>query len=153
MGVAPAIRRLAGETPRHHPRHLLHCPDDELRNTLVPANNRWPLADVMDAAKYYAERTGRRISIEYALIRDVNDQLWRADMLGQLLHRELQQMAHVNLIPLKPHPASGTPPAAASRGFPGTMCAPKGSPARCVTPAGGTLPQPVVSSRRRREVD
>lgn len=84
----------------------MHCPDDELRNTLVPANNRWPLADVIDAAKYYADRTGRRISIEYALIRDVNDQLWRADMLGQLLHRELQQMAHVNLIPLNPTPGS-----------------------------------------------
>ena len=56
--------------------------------------------------RYYADRTGRRISIEYALIRDVNDQLWRADMLGQLLHHKLHQMAHVNLIPLNPTPGS-----------------------------------------------
>lgn len=106
VGVAPAIRRLADEDLAVTLAISLHCPDDDLRNTLVPANNRWPLADVIDAAQYYADRTGRRISIEYALIRDVNDQLWRADMLGQLLHHKLHQMAHVNLIPLNPTPGS-----------------------------------------------
>jgi 23S rRNA (adenine2503-C2)-methyltransferase len=58
---------------------------------------------VLDAAFDYAARTGRRISIEYALIRDVNDQPWRADLLGKLLRGKL---AHVNLIPLNPTPGS-----------------------------------------------
>ena len=106
VGVAPAIRRLADEDLAVTLAISLHCPDDELRNTLVPANNRWPLEDVIAAARYYADRTGRRVSIEYALIRDVNDQAWRADMLGSLLHKELRQMVHVNLIPLNPTPGS-----------------------------------------------
>jgi 23S rRNA (adenine2503-C2)-methyltransferase len=58
---------------------------------------------VLDAAWGYAETTGRRVSIEYALIRDVNDQAWRADLLGDLLAGHL---AHVNLIPLNPTPGS-----------------------------------------------
>jgi 23S rRNA (adenine2503-C2)-methyltransferase len=58
---------------------------------------------VLQAAWDYAARTGRRVSIEYALIRDVNDQPWRADLLGQLLAGKL---AHVNLIPLNPTPGS-----------------------------------------------
>ena len=52
----------------------LHAPDDELRNTLVPVNTRWKVAEVLAAADAYAARTGRRYSIEYAMIRDVNDQ-------------------------------------------------------------------------------
>ena len=65
----------------------LHAPDDELRDTLVPVNNRWKISEALDAARYYADVTGRRVSIEYALIRDVNDQPWRADLLGKRLHR------------------------------------------------------------------
>jgi 23S rRNA (adenine2503-C2)-methyltransferase len=61
------------------------------------------VAEVLDAAWEYAEQTGRRVSIEYALIRDVNDQAWRADLLGRLLAGRL---AHVNLIPLNPTPGS-----------------------------------------------
>ena len=52
----------------------LHAPDDELRDELVPVNQRWKVAEVLDAAWDYAAATGRRVSIEYALIRDVNDQ-------------------------------------------------------------------------------
>jgi 23S rRNA (adenine2503-C2)-methyltransferase len=66
-------------------------------------NNRWPVAEVMDAAWGYAEATGRRVSIEYALIRDINDQQWRAEALADLLTGRL---AHVNLIPLNPTPGS-----------------------------------------------
>lgn len=84
----------------------LHTPDDELRDTLVPVNNRWSVQEVLEAARYYADRTGRRVSIEYALIRDVNDQPWRADMLGEKLRKKLGQFAHVNLIPLNPTPGS-----------------------------------------------
>ena len=52
----------------------LHPPDDELRDTLVPINFRWKIKEVLGAAEAYAEKTGRRYSIEYALIRDINDQ-------------------------------------------------------------------------------
>ena len=65
----------------------LHAPDDELRDTLVPVNTRWNVAEVLDAAWRYAERTRRRVSIEYALIRDINDQAWRADLLGEAAQR------------------------------------------------------------------
>src|SRR4029079_10433286 len=81
----------------------LHAPDDDLRDTLVPVNLRWKVAEVLDAAWQYAARPGRRVSIEYAMIRDVNDQPWRADLLGRLLSGKL---AHVHLIPLNPTPGS-----------------------------------------------
>jgi len=61
------------------------------------------VAEVLAAADDYATRTGRRYSVEYAMIRDVNHQPWRADLLGGLLARRL---AHVNLIPLDPTPGS-----------------------------------------------
>ena len=61
------------------------------------------VAEVLQAAWDYAARTGRRVSIEYALIRDINDQPWRAELLGRLLAGKL---AHVNLIPLNPTPGS-----------------------------------------------
>lgn len=106
VGLAPAIRKLADEGLSVTLAVSLHTPDDELRDTLVPVNNRWSVAEVLDAAKYYADTTGRRISIEYALIRDINDQPWRADMLGSKLHKALGSRVHVNLIPLNPTPGS-----------------------------------------------
>jgi 23S rRNA (adenine2503-C2)-methyltransferase len=106
VGLAPAIRALADERLGVTLALSLHTPDDELRDTLVPVNNRWKVAEVLDAARYYAEVTGRRVSIEYALIRDVNDQGWRADHLGAKLRRVLGPLAHVNLIPLNPTPGS-----------------------------------------------
>ncbi|WP_132993637.1 23S rRNA (adenine(2503)-C(2))-methyltransferase RlmN [Gordonia zhaorongruii] len=106
VGLAPAIRRLADEGMSVTLAVSLHTPDDELRDTLVPVNNRWSVAEVLDAARYYADQTGRRVSIEYALIRDVNDHPWRADLLGQKLRRTLGSLAHVNLIPLNPTPGS-----------------------------------------------
>ena len=81
----------------------LHTPDDELRDTLVPINSRFKVKEVLAAADKYAEKTGRRYSIEYALIRDINDQAWRSDLLGRLLKN---RNAHVNLIPLNPTPGS-----------------------------------------------
>ena len=81
----------------------LHTPDDALRDTLVPINSRFKVKEVLMAADKYAEKTGRRYSIEYALIRDINDQAWRSDLLGRLLKN---RNAHVNLIPLNPTPGS-----------------------------------------------
>jgi 23S rRNA (adenine2503-C2)-methyltransferase len=103
VGLVPGIRKLADEDLGVTLAVSLHAPDDELRDTLVPVNTRWKVAEVLQAADAYAARTGRRYSIEYAMIRDVNDQLWRAEMLGELL---APRLAHVNLIPLNPTPGS-----------------------------------------------
>ncbi len=106
VGLAPAIRKLADERLGVTLALSLHAPDDELRDTLVPVNNRWKIDEALDAARYYADVTGRRVSVEYALIRDVNDQPWRADVLGKRLHRALGPLVHVNVIPLNPTPGS-----------------------------------------------
>lgn len=106
VGLAPAIRKLADERLNVTLALSLHAPDDELRDTLVPVNNRWKVSEALDAARYYADVTGRRVSVEYALIRDVNDQPWRADLLGKKLHGALGPLAHVNVIPLNPTPGS-----------------------------------------------
>jgi 23S rRNA (adenine2503-C2)-methyltransferase len=107
VGLVPAMRRLADEGLQVTLALSLHAPDDELRDTLVPVNTRWKVADVLDAAAHYAHRTGRRVSVEYALIRDVNDQPERADLLGRLLRDRIGgALAHVNLIPLNPTPGS-----------------------------------------------
>jgi 23S rRNA (adenine2503-C2)-methyltransferase len=103
IGLVPAIARLAAEGLSVTLAVSLHAPDDEARDELVPVNRRWKVAEVLAAAWDYAAATGRRVSIEYALIRDVNDQPWRADLLGSMLAGHL---AHVNLIPLNPTPGS-----------------------------------------------
>ncbi len=103
VGLVPAIARLAAERLSVTLAVSLHAPDDELRDTLVPVNRRWKVAEVLDAAWGYAATTGRRVSIEYALIREINDQAWRADRLGSLLAGRL---THVNLIPLNATPGS-----------------------------------------------
>jgi len=103
VGLAPAIERLAKEDLQVTLALSLHAPDDELRDTLVPVNTRWPVKDVLEAAFGYVRTTGRRLSIEYALIRNVNDQPWRADLLAKRLAGKL---VHVNLIPLNPTPGS-----------------------------------------------
>jgi len=106
VGLVPAMDRLAGEGLPLTLALSLHAPDDELRDELVPLNTRWKVADVLDAAHRYFATTGRRVSIEYALIRDVNDQAWRADMLGRLLTDRGRGWVHVNPIPLNPTPGS-----------------------------------------------
>jgi len=119
VGLAPAIRKLADERLGVTLALSLHAPDDELRDTLVPVNDRWKVSEALDAARYYADVTGRRVSIEYALIRDINDQPWRADLLGKRLHGALGPLAHVNVIPLNPTPGSewDASPKAAEREF------------------------------------
>jgi 23S rRNA (adenine2503-C2)-methyltransferase len=116
VGLVPAMRRLAEEGLQVTLALSLHAPDDELRDTLVPVNTRWPVREVLGAALDFTRTTGRRLSIEYALIRDVNDQPWRADLLARLLKHKL---VHVNLIPLNPTPGSqwDASPKAAEREF------------------------------------
>ncbi|MGI8627923.1 MAG: 23S rRNA (adenine(2503)-C(2))-methyltransferase RlmN [Geodermatophilaceae bacterium] len=103
VGLVPAMSRLTEEGLPLTLAVSLHAPDDDLRDTLVPVNTRWPVREVLDAAWRYADVTGRRVSIEYALIRDVNDSVERADQLGHLLAGRL---THVNVIPLNPTPGS-----------------------------------------------
>lgn len=103
VGLVPRMRELATEGLPLRLAVSLHAPDDELRDSLVPINTRYPVAEVLDAAWHYADVTRRRISIEYALIRGVNDQRWRAELLAKRLRGHL---VHVNLIPLNPTPGS-----------------------------------------------
>jgi 23S rRNA (adenine2503-C2)-methyltransferase len=106
VGLVPAMRMLAGEGIPVTLALSLHAPDDELRDTLVPVNTRWKVAEALDALFEYTQATGRRASIEYALIRDINDQAWRADLLGKLLNSRGRGWVHVNPIPLNPTPGS-----------------------------------------------
>ena len=103
VGLVNGIEKLMEEGINCTLAVSLHTPDDELRNTLVPINNRFNVREILVAADAYEKKTGRRYSIEYALIRDINDQAWRADLLGRMLKN---RAAHVNLIPLNPTPGS-----------------------------------------------
>ncbi|HEY4850337.1 MAG TPA: 23S rRNA (adenine(2503)-C(2))-methyltransferase RlmN [Streptosporangiaceae bacterium] len=153
VGLVPAIRRLTAEALAVTLAVSLHAPDDHLRDELVPVNRRWKVAEVLDAAWDYATATGRRVSIEYALIRDVNDQPWRADALGDLLAGHL---AHVNLIPLNPTPGSrwtASEPGVmrefearlAAQGIPVTVRDTRGSQ---IDGACGQLAAPAMAARR-----
>jgi 23S rRNA (adenine2503-C2)-methyltransferase len=101
VGVVPGMQRL---TQFDLPVTLavsLHAADDRLRETLVPLNRRYPIADVLDAARAYADRKGRRVTFEYACIDGVNDGADQADLLAARL-AGMRGGAHVNVIPLNP---------------------------------------------------
>lgn len=106
VGLVPGIDQLAAEGIPVTLALSLHAPDDELRDELVPINTRWNVDEAIDAAYRYFQATGRRVSIEYALIRDINDQAWRADLLGDKLNARGRGWVHVNPIPLNPTPGS-----------------------------------------------
>jgi 23S rRNA (adenine2503-C2)-methyltransferase len=106
VGLVPAIDKLAAEGIPLTLALSLHAPDDKLRNELVPINTRWSVDEAIDAAYRYFDVTGRRVSIEYALIRGMNDQGWRADLLGTKLNARGRGWVHVNPIPLNPTPGS-----------------------------------------------
>lgn len=106
VGLAPAIGKLAAEDLPLTFALSLHAPDDELRDELIPVNSRWKVDEVLDAARAYFESTGRRVSIEYALIKDMNDHGWRADLLAEKLNARGRGWVHVNPIPLNPTPGS-----------------------------------------------
>jgi 23S rRNA (adenine2503-C2)-methyltransferase len=107
VGLVPRMQQLATEGLPVTLALSLHAPDDELRDELVPINTRWNVDEVVDAAWGYAKATKRRVSIEYILIRDVNDQAFRADLLAKVLRRRGNWgWVHVNLIPMNPTPGS-----------------------------------------------
>lgn len=96
-GLVDQIDRLAGEDLQLTLSVSLHAPVDEVRSSIMPVNRRWPVQELLDACRRYFEKTGRRISFEYAMIHDVND---TPEMAKQLIRRLRGIAAHVNLIPL-----------------------------------------------------
>src|SRR5690606_24699007 len=86
VGLVPRINQLSEEGIPVTLALSLHAPDDELRNELVPINTRFSVAETVEAAWNYARKTKRRVSIEYAMMRDINDQGFRADLLGDVLN-------------------------------------------------------------------
>jgi 23S rRNA (adenine2503-C2)-methyltransferase len=101
VGVVPGMDRLGAFPLPVTLAVSLHAPDDAQRDELVPLNRRYPLAEVIDAARRYADRKGRRVTFEYACIAGVNDHGHQADALARRL-AGLRGGAHVNLIPLNP---------------------------------------------------
>jgi 23S rRNA (adenine2503-C2)-methyltransferase len=106
VGLVPSILKLADEKIPVTFALSLHAPDDKLRDELIPVNSRWKVDEALDAARTYFEKTGRRVSIEYALIKDMNDHAWRADLLAKKLNDRGRGWVHVNPIPLNPTPGS-----------------------------------------------
>ena len=99
VGLVPAIQQFAEEGLQVKLAISLHAATDDERGKLLPINRRWPLRDLMDAVRDYIERTGRRVTFEWALIAGENDTPEQAERLGKLLQGV---KAHVNLIPLNP---------------------------------------------------
>lgn len=106
VGMLPNISKLADEGFPVTLALSLHAPDDELRDPLIPLNARFKVDALLDGARAYFEQTGRRVSIEYALIKDMNDHEWRARLLAEKLNARGRGWAHVNPIPLNPTPGS-----------------------------------------------
>ncbi len=108
-GVVPGIRRLTGIGPQFTLAISLHAARNPLRDVLVPLNRRWPVEEVVAAAREHAQATGRRVTYEITMIDGINDTDADADALADLLRGEL---AHVNLIPMNQvahTPWTGTP--------------------------------------------
>jgi len=114
VGLVPGIQRLAAEGLPINLAISLHAPDDALRNELVPINQRYPIADLLDATREYIAQTGRRVSFEYVLLQGRNDHPHQALALAKLLRghsaagadRGVPLLCHVNLIPWNPVPGS-----------------------------------------------
>ena len=152
VGLVPRMRQLTDEGIPVTLALSLHAPDDELRNELVPVNTRWSVHEAVEAAWDYARTTKRRVSIEYAMMKDINDQAWRADLLG----RRAARLRRLGLGARQPDPAQ--PDARARRGrrhVPRTSASscdvswPRAFRRPCATPAGATSTAPAASWRPR----
>ena len=103
VGLAPRIRRLADEDIQVSLAISLHQPTNDKRSALMPINKRFNIEELLSATKYYMDKTRRRVSFEWALIRDETDTPEIAKELGQLLSTQLpRHLCHVNVIPLNP---------------------------------------------------
>lgn len=97
-GIVPSIYKFADENTQINLAISIHAPNDALRSKLMPVNRRFPFADLIEACRYYTEKTGRRLTFEYALMGGVNDKAEHAEELAQVL--KSLPMSHVNLIPV-----------------------------------------------------
>lgn len=105
VGLVPLIQRFAQERRQINLAVSLHASDDELRSSMLPINRKYPVDVLLEACRDYVEATHRRITFEWALIRDVNDTPEQARKLGarlQAFRRDGAAMCHVNVIPLNP---------------------------------------------------
>ena len=106
VGLVPMIRKFAAEKRQINLAISLHASDDQLRSSMMPVNNRYPVAELIQACREYVNATGRRLTFEWALIQGVNDTPEQARALAALLKGML---CHVNVIPLNPtHKFAGT---------------------------------------------
>jgi 23S rRNA (adenine2503-C2)-methyltransferase len=99
IGLVPMIEQFTQESLQVNLAVSLHAATNELRNELIPINRRYPLEKLLPVCREYVQRTGRRITFEWALIHEVNDGLDQAQALVELVHG---LNCHVNLIPLNP---------------------------------------------------
>jgi 23S rRNA (adenine2503-C2)-methyltransferase len=99
VGLVPMIERFTREKRQINLAISLHAADNELRSSMLPVNRKYPLDVLLNACKNYVETTGRRITFEWALIRDVNDS---PETARQLAARLAGLLCHVNVIPLNP---------------------------------------------------
>ena len=106
VGIVPAINRFSEDAGEVNLAVSLHAPNDPLRTKLVPYNQHFPIAAIMEAVRKYVARSSRRVSFEYVLLRDVNDAPALATELAALL-KPLKSLAHVNLIPWNPFGEAG----------------------------------------------
>lgn len=107
VGLAPRIRKLADEDIQVGLAVSLHQANDESRGRLMPVNNRYPIPELLDSIRYYIKKTNRRVTFEWALIRNETDTFEVANELGKLLQGML---CHVNVIPLNPTAGFGGRP-------------------------------------------
>jgi 23S rRNA (adenine2503-C2)-methyltransferase len=160
-GVVPGMLRLTALNPQLTLAVSLHAARDALRDVLVPLNRRWPVAEVVAAARAHARATGRRVSYEVTMISGINDTDADADALAELLRGDA---AHVNLIPMNPvahTPWVASPPAVVDRfaarlrasGIPVTVRRNRGQEigAACgqLAAARAGAPPPAAVTRRR----
>ena len=99
VGIVPMIDRFASEKRQVNLAISLHAPDDELRSSMLPVNRKYPIDLLLEACRNYVEKTHRRITFEWALIRDVNDS---PEVARRLAKRLKGMLCHVNVIPLNP---------------------------------------------------
>jgi 23S rRNA (adenine2503-C2)-methyltransferase len=99
VGLIPMIQKFADEKRQVNLAVSLHAINDDLRSSLLPINRKYPIEDLLAACRQYVQKTGRRITFEWALIKDVNDSPQDAHQLGGLLQGML---CHINVIPLNP---------------------------------------------------
>lgn len=106
VGLVPGIQKLANEDLPVNLAISLHAPTDELRTQMMPVNRRYPIAELIEATRRYTEKTHRRVSFEYVLLKEKNDFPEQAQQLAELLRKPTPILCHVNLIPWNPVPGA-----------------------------------------------